>query len=110
MLSGGNIQKVLLGREIDLNPELLITAYPVRGLDIGASYMIYGLLNEQKKQGKGVMFVGEDLDILLGICDRILVLSHGKVMGIVPAKGTTKEQIGFLMLGEEGDTDFVENS
>ena len=98
-LSGGNIQKVLLGREINLNPDLLITAYPVRGLDIGASYHIYDVLNEQKQKGVGILFIGEDLDVLLGLCDRIMVLHAGKIMDILDAKSTTKEEIGLLMLG-----------
>ncbi|MDR0851869.1 MAG: ABC transporter ATP-binding protein [Clostridiales Family XIII bacterium] len=98
-LSGGNIQKVLLGREIDSNPKVLITAYPVRGLDIGASYKIYDLLNEQKRSGVGVIFIGEDLDVLLELCDRILVLTGGKITGIVDAPKVSKEEIGFLMTG-----------
>lgn len=98
-LSGGNIQKVLLGREIDSNPKVLITAYPVRGLDIGASYKIYELLNAQKAAGVGVLFVGEDLDVLMDLCDRILVLCHGKVTGIVDPNNVTKEEIGLLMTG-----------
>lgn len=106
-LSGGNIQKVLLGREIDSNPKVLITAYPVRGLDIGASYKIYDLLNEQKEKGVGVLFIGEDLDVLIDLCDRILVLFNGKVTGIVDPKKVTKEEIGILMTGgnlkEEAD-------
>ncbi len=102
-LSGGNIQKVLLGREINLNPELLITAYPVRGLDIGASYNIYDVLNEQKMKGVGILFIGEDLDVLLGISDRIMVLHEGKVMGILDAKKTDKQQLGMLMLGHSLD-------
>ena len=105
-LSGGNIQKVLLGREIDSDPKVLITAYPVRGLDIGASYKIYDLLNEQKERGVGVLFVGEDLDVLMELCDRVLVLCHGEVTGIVDPCEVTKEDIGFLMTGvikrEEG--------
>lgn len=100
VLSGGNIQKVLIGREIDSNPDVLITAYPVRGLDIGASHTIYDLLNEQKQKGSGVIFVGEDLDVLLSLCDRIMVLSEGKVTGIVDAHKVTKEQIGLMMAGE----------
>ena len=100
-LSGGNIQKVLLGREIDLNPELLITAYPVRGLDIGASYNIYDVLNEQKQKGVGIIFVGEDLDVLLSISDRILVVNDGKLMDIVDASKVTKEQVGMLMMGHK---------
>lgn len=102
-LSGGNIQKVLLGREIDSNPKVLITAYPVRGLDIGASFKIYDLLNEQKKKGVGILFIGEDLDVLIELCDRIMVLCDGKVTGIVEADSITKEEIGLLMAGESID-------
>jgi ABC-type uncharacterized transport system ATPase subunit len=98
-LSGGNIQKVLLGREIDSNPKVLITAYPVRGLDIGASYKIYDLLNEQKENGVGVLFIGEDLDVLMDLCDRIMVLCHGRITGIVDPSKVTKEEIGLLMTG-----------
>ncbi len=98
-LSGGNIQKVLLGREIDSAPKVLITAYAVRGLDIGASYKIYDMLNEQKEKGVGVLFVGEDLDVLMDLCDRILVLCHGEVTGIVDPSCVTKEEIGLLMTG-----------
>ena len=98
-LSGGNIQKVLLGREIDSNPKVLITAYPVRGLDIGASYKIYDLLNEQKTRGTGVLFVGEDLDVLMELCDRILVLCEGRNAGIVNPDEVTKEDIGLMMTG-----------
>ena len=96
-LSGGNIQKVLVGREIASSPTVLMAAYPVRGLDIGASYTIYNLLNEQKRKGVAVIFVGEDLDVLVELCDRILVLSSGTVSGIVDARTTTKEEIGLLM-------------
>ncbi|MDX9888049.1 MAG: ABC transporter ATP-binding protein [Anaerovoracaceae bacterium] len=98
-LSGGNIQKVLLGREIDSSPKVLITAYPVRGLDIGASHKIYDLLNQQKAAGVGVLFVGEDLDVLMALCDRIMVLCHGKITGIVDPANVTKEEIGLLMTG-----------
>ena len=98
-LSGGNIQKVLLGREIDSNPKVLITAYPARGLDIGASYKIYDLLNEQKKNGVGVLFIGEDLDVLMDLCDRIMVFCGGKMTGIVNPSDVTKEDIGLLMAG-----------
>ncbi len=99
MMSGGNVQKVLLGREIESNPNVLITAYPVRGLDINSSYLIYDLLNEQKKNGVAVLFIGEDLDVLLELSDRIMVLCHGEVKGIVDAKNTTKEEIGLMMAG-----------
>lgn len=96
-LSGGNVQKVLLGREIQVQPNVLVTAYPVRGLDINSSYTIYNILNDEKKKGVGVLFVGEDLDVMLELCDRILVLCHGQVTGIVDAKTATKEEIGLLM-------------
>jgi len=99
LLSGGNVQKVLLGREIESQPNLLITAYAVRGLDIHSSYTIYDLLNEQKKKGVAVLFIGEDLDVLLELCDRVLVLCHGRVMGVADAKTTTKEEIGLMMTG-----------
>lgn len=99
MMSGGNVQKVLLGREIESNPNVLITAYPVRGLDINSSYVIYDLLNEQKKKGVAILFIGEDLDVLLELSDRIMVLCHGEVMGIVDAAITTKEEIGLMMTG-----------
>ena len=96
-LSGGNIQKLLVGREISSSPKVLMVAYPVRGLDIKSSYTIYDLLNKQKERGTAVVFVGEDLDVLLALSDRILVLSGGKVAGIVDARKTTKEEIGLLM-------------
>lgn len=99
LLSGGNVQKVLLGREIESGPDLLITAYPVRGLDINSSSTVYDLLNEQKGRGVAVMYIGEDLDVLLELSDRIMVLCHGRVTGIADAKTVTKEQIGLMMTG-----------
>ncbi len=98
-LSGGNVQKVLLGREIKSGPNVIITAYPVRGLDINSSYTIYDILNQQKLNGVGVLFVGEDLDVMMALCDKILVLCHGKVMGVVHAHKTTKEELGLMMTG-----------
>ena len=96
-LSGGNVQKVLVGREISLQPSVLMTAYAVRGLDINTSYTIYNLLTEQKMQGVAVLYVGEDLDVLLELADRILVLCGGRVSGIVDARTATKDEIGLLM-------------
>jgi len=98
-LSGGNVQKVLLGREIKAGPNVIVTAYPVRGLDINSSYAIYNILNEQKKAGVGILFVGEDLDVMIALCDKILVLCHGKVMGVVHAHKTSKEELGLMMTG-----------
>lgn len=96
-LSGGNVQKVLVGREIAAAPTVMMAAYPVRGLDINSSYMIYNLLNQQKEKGVAVIFVGEDLDVLTELCDRILVICSGKVTGIVDGRTATKEQLGLLM-------------
>ena len=103
-LSGGNVQKVLVGREISSAPTVLLTAYAVRGLDINSSYIIYDLINQQKKRGVAVIYVGEDLDVLLELCDRILVLCGGKVSGIVDGPGADKHKIGMMMTqlgGEE---------
>ena len=96
-LSGGNVQKVLVGREIAASPTVLMAAYPVRGLDINSSYTIYNLLNEQKRKGVAVVLVGEDLDVLLELCDRIMVICGGAISGIVDARTATKEEIGLLM-------------
>ena len=101
-LSGGNVQKVLVGREIAAAPKVLMAAYPVRGLDINSSYMIYHLLNEQKERGAAVIFVGEDLDVLIGLCDRILVMCGGKVSGIVDGRTADKSQIGLMMTKTDG--------
>lgn len=99
LMSGGNVQKVLLGREIESDPQVLITAYPVRGLDINSSYTVYDLLNEQKKKGVAVVFIGEDLDVLMALSDRILVMCHGRVTGIVDGRTATKDDIARLMVG-----------
>ena len=96
-LSGGNVQKVLVGREIAASPSVLMTAYAVRGLDINTSYTIYHLLNEQKKKGVAIIYVGEDLDVLIDLCDRVLVLCGGKNNGIVEGRKTNKEEIGLMM-------------
>ncbi len=101
-LSGGNVQKVLVGREIAASPTVLMAAYPVRGLDINSSFTIYNLLNEQKKKGVAVIFVGEDLDVLIELCDRIMVIGSGEITGIVDGRSTTKEEIGLLMTKTSG--------
>ena len=98
-LSGGNVQKGLLGREIKAGPNVIITAYAVRGLDITSSYAIYNILNKQKENGVGILFVGEDLDVMMALCDKLMVLCHGKVMGVVHAHKTTKEELGLMMTG-----------
>ena len=100
-LSGGNVQKVLVGREIASAPKVLMAAYPVRGLDINSSYTIYNLLNKQKENGAAVIFVGEDLDVLIELCDRILVIGSGKVTGVVDGRTANKSEIGLLMVKTE---------
>lgn len=100
-LSGGNVQKILVGREIAAAPTVFMAAYPVRGLDINSSYTIYHLLNEQKEKGVAVIFVGEDLDVLIDLCDRIMVICGGKITGVIDGRRAIKEQIGSLMLGRE---------
>ena len=96
-LSGGNVQKVLVGREIASKPTVLMAAYPVRGLDINSSYTIYNLLTKQKESGVAVVFVGEDLDVLIELCDRIMVINSGRIAGIVDGRTATKEKIGLMM-------------
>ena len=100
-LSGGNVQKVLVGREINLAPKVFMAAYPVRGLDVNSSYLIYNLLDEQKKNGIAVVFVGEDLDVLIALSDRIMVLCDGRITGIVDARHANKDEIGLLMTKHE---------
>ena len=104
-LSGGNIQKILVGREISSSPKILMVAYPVRGLDINSSYAIYRLLDEQKQAGTAILYVGEDLDAMIALTDRILVLCDGKVTGIVDSRNITKEEIGLLMSGKSLKTE-----
>ena len=102
-LSGGNVQKVLVGREIASAPLVLLTAYAVRGLDINSSYTIYELMNQQKERGVAVVYVGEDLDVLMELSDRILVLSGGKVAGLVDARKSNKYEVGMLMTSAGGE-------
>ena len=99
MMSGGNIQKVLLGREMMRQVDYFIVAYPVRGLDVAASHTVYNMLDEIKQKGVPILFIGEDLDHLLAFSDRIMVMCQGKVTGIVEASETTKEAIGEMMAG-----------
>lgn len=100
-MSGGNVQKVLVGREIAQNPKILMVAYPTRGIDINSSHTIYELLNEQKKQGVAVICVIEDLDVLLELSDRIAVLCGGQISGLVDGRTVTKEEVGVLMTKHE---------
>lgn len=108
-LSGGNIQKLLVGREILNNPNVIITAYPVRGLDIHSSYTIYDILNKQKCKGVGILFIGEDIDVMRQLCDRIMVLCHGKVTGTVDGPSATNDEIGLLMTGTQKEPEHTED-
>jgi general nucleoside transport system ATP-binding protein len=98
-LSGGNIQKILLGRELSLKPKLLVMAYPVRGLDINTCFTVYKLINDAKKSGTAILFIGEDLDVLMQLCDRIMVLCAGKVSGVIDSEKATREKLGYMMVG-----------
>ena len=102
-MSGGNVQKVLVGREIAQDPAVLMSAYAVRGLDINTSYTIYNLMTAEKVKGNAVIYVGEDLDVLLELCDRIVVLCGGQVSGVVDARSVTKEDVGLLMTQHRKD-------
>jgi ABC-type uncharacterized transport system ATPase subunit len=99
LMSGGNLQKLLLAREIAMQPKAIIAAYPVRGLDIGSTEMIYSLLVEERKRGAGVFFISEDLDALLKYSDRIIVLYRGRIMGALPRAEARIGRIGMMMMG-----------
>jgi simple sugar transport system ATP-binding protein len=99
MLSGGNIQRVILAREMSRNPILLIAVNPTRGLDIGATKFIHRLLIEQKNKGLGILFLSEDLDELFELSDRIAVIYQGKIKGVVTPQKELIEEIGLMMGG-----------
>ncbi len=103
-LSGGNIQKVVLARELSRQPRVLIAAQPTRGLDIGATEYVHEQLIKQRSNGTAIMMISEDLDEVIALSDRIAVLFEGKIMGIVPRHKATPEKLGLLMAGvqEEG--------
>lgn len=104
-LSGGNIQKVVLAREISRNPRVILAAQPTRGLDIGATEYVREQLLEQRKQGAAILLISEDLDEILALSDRIAVIYEGKIMDIIPRENATPERLGLLMAGvrpEEG--------
>jgi len=100
MMSGGNIQKLLLAREIDSDPLLIVAVYPMRGLDIGATDYVKRLLLEQSEKGKAVLLISEDLEDLLSMTDRIIVIYEGEIMGVVKPSETTLEEIGLMMAGK----------
>ena len=92
-LSGGNQQKVILGRWLLTDPEILLLDEPTRGIDVGAKYEIYELISNLAKQGRTILMVSGEMPELLGVCNRILVMSGGKLAGEVDADNTTQEEI-----------------
>jgi simple sugar transport system ATP-binding protein len=107
-LSGGNIQKIILAREISRRPQIVIAAQPTRGLDIGASEYVRSQLLEQRTDGAAILLISEDLDEILALSDRIAVIYEGQIMDILPAEAATAEQLGLLMAGVESEE--VENA
>jgi ABC-type uncharacterized transport system ATPase subunit len=98
-LSGGNIQKLILAREISREPAVLVAAQPTRGLDVGATQYIHQRLLDQRERGKGILLISEDLDEILQLADRITVIYEGRIMDTLPADQATSEQLGLLMAG-----------
>jgi len=98
-LSGGNIQKMIIARELSGTPEVLVAAQPTRGVDIGAAEYIHRRLIEQRDRNTAILMISEDLDEVFGVSDRVAVMYEGKVMGIIDPKTTTREQVGLMMAG-----------
>jgi len=98
-LSGGNIQKVVLARELSRRPRVLVAAQPTRGLDIGATEYVHALLLEQRQEGIAILLISEDLDEILALSDRIAVIYEGQIMGVVDSDEATLEQLGLMMAG-----------
>jgi simple sugar transport system ATP-binding protein len=98
-LSGGNLQKIALGREFSSRPQILIVAAPTRGLDVGAIETVHGYLREAAADGVAVLLVSEDLDEILALADRVAVMYEGRVVGTVEAEGADVAEIGLLMAG-----------
>jgi simple sugar transport system ATP-binding protein len=104
-LSGGNQQKLLIGRELAGEPKLIVAVHPTRGVDIGASETIHDLLRQQRQRGAAILLISEDLDELLALADRIAVLYDGRVTGVTQAHTTDREEIGLLMAGVTNEAD-----
>jgi len=102
-LSGGNIQKVILARELGRQPRVLVAVYPTRGLDLGAVEFIHHRLLELKRSGAAILLISEELDELMNLCDRIAVLCRGRIVDTVPARGATRRSLGLLMAGLTGE-------
>ena len=98
-LSGGNIQKLIMARELDSNPNVILAAQPTRGVDIGAAEYIHSQLVEQRSNGVAILMISEDLDEILGLADRIAVMFDGKIVTIVERDSATREGLGLAMAG-----------
>ena len=99
LLSGGNLQKVILAREIAQRPLVTVAAYPTRGLDVGATENVRRILVNERNQGAAILLISEDLDEIFAIADRILVLYEGQIVGEMSAEEATLDQIGLMMAG-----------
>jgi simple sugar transport system ATP-binding protein len=102
-LSGGNQQKLVIGREFELNPKLLLVSQPTRGVDIGAIEFIHRKLVEMRERGCAILLVSAELEEITSLADRLLVLYHGRVVGEVDPRTATQEEIGLLMTGGSKD-------
>lgn len=98
-LSGGNLQKLILARELSLQPQMIIAAQPTRGLDVKAVSYIQRLLLEEKEKGAGVLLISEDLDEIMDLSDRIAVIYEGEILKIIPRPEASRSRIGLLMAG-----------
>jgi simple sugar transport system ATP-binding protein len=98
-LSGGNIQRLILARELSRGPDLLVADKPTTGLDVGSQERVRRLLMKEREKGKAVILVSEDLDEIIMMSDRIAVMYNGTIVGLVPAKGVSKEMLGVMMAG-----------
>ena len=101
MLSGGNLQKLILARELHGDPPLIVAAHPTYGLDVGATELVHELLIERSRTGAAVLLVSEDLDEVLALADRVAVIHGGRIVGEAPAEKADREQIGLWMAGVE---------
>jgi simple sugar transport system ATP-binding protein len=107
-LSGGNLQKLILARELSGNPKVLIAAQPPRGVDIGAAEYIHARLSHQRSNGTATLVISEDLDEVFALSDRIAVMFEGRIMGIVAREVATREFIGLMMAGVDPDSPEVD--
>ncbi len=104
LLSGGNLQRLILAREISCSPKLMIAVHPTRGLDVSATESVHRMLLEQREKGVAILLISEDLDELIALSDRLAVIYEGEIMGIVDPKEITLEEIGLMMAGKRRQT------